>query len=45
MTEVEKARIERAALQAYYQRDAEALRRLIQKLLALLDDQPRKETP
>ncbi len=45
MTEAEKARFERDALQAYYARDAEALRRLIQKLLAQVSEEPRKETP
>ena len=37
MTEADKARIEREALNAYYQRDADALRRLIRELLAMLE--------
>jgi hypothetical protein len=44
MTEADKARIEREALQAYYQRDPEALRRLIRELLDRLEE-PRKATP
>ncbi len=44
MTEADKARIEREALEAYYQRDADALRRLIRKVLALVSE-PKKEPP
>jgi hypothetical protein len=44
MTEADKARIEREAMSAYYERDAEALRRLIRELLSKLGEQPRKAT-
>jgi hypothetical protein len=43
MTEADKARIERDALQAYYARDPEALRRLIQQLLAQVSERKEKQ--
>jgi hypothetical protein len=43
MTEADKARIEREALQAYYARDPEAPLRLIQKLLARVSERKEKQ--
>ena len=37
LTEAEKRGIEQQALNAYYGRDADALRRLIRELLAMLE--------
>jgi hypothetical protein len=38
MTEADKARLEREALQAYYARDPEALKRIIKQLLAAVSE-------